>query len=218
MTDQRPTEKTLEERTREELKQHLLAMNLYDLSHDFKSFRAQVRGTREAYDAFKALADGTTDKPFLLCSGGVGSGKTHLCEALVIRMREHNFITRYMTAAELLQRLRESLADYSNVSLGELLTSYGEARVLILDDFEYGNDWEQSMIEHLIDVRYRYRRITVLTTHDISELPLRIASRFNDPDIAVRVLNSGQDFRRRRRRKETQNSLPDEAEVALKPK
>jgi len=52
-------------------------------------------------------------------------------------------------------------------------------------------------LEKIIRVRYRERLFTILTTNrDISELPERIVSRFEDAEVARKVLNSGIDYRK----------------------
>jgi len=193
---------TEEQKTERELKSQLEAMNLYSFDHTFKAFNQRRKGVQEAYVAFKALAEGDTDKPFLLCYGGVGNGKTHLCEAFVLRKRDMGFLTRYNTVTGILSIFRKAVRQEANYpSVDELLKNYAEARYLILDDYgvHYGTDWESSIIEALIDERYRARRVTILCTNkDISELPPRISSRFSDPEVGTIVENSGTDYRRRR--------------------
>ena len=192
------------EKQRKQLEAELSAMNIYSLDHTFASFNQKVRGVSDAYRAFKALAEGKTDKPFLLCCGGVGNGKTHLCEAFVIEMRKRKFICRYNKVVEILRIFKSAMGDNTGMPpVDTLIARFAEARILILDDYgiEYGSRWEQSVIEDLIDERYRARRITVLCTNlDISELPERIASRFSDPGVSVKVLNEAGDYRKRRRK------------------
>ena len=194
-----------EEKERKQLEAELSAMNIYSLNHTFEKFNQNVKGTRETFDAFKALATGSTDKPFLLCCGGVGNGKTHLCEALVIQMRKRKFICRYNKVSGVLRIFKKGMDREGTFPPVEvILDRFINARILILDDYgiEYGSRWEQSIIEELIDERYRARRITVLCTNlDISELPERIASRFSDPEVSVKVLNEGADYRKRKLRK-----------------
>ncbi len=191
-----------EERDRKQLEAELEAMNIYSLEHTFEKFNQNVKGTREAFDAFKALATGSTDKPFLLCCGAVGNGKTHLCEAFVIQRRKQGFICRYNKVSGILGIFKRAMNSDSGLDpVDTLIERFTNARILILDDYgiEYGSKWEQSVIEDLIDERYRARRITVLVTNmDIRELPERIASRFSDLEVAVKVLNEGADYRKRR--------------------
>lgn len=82
----------------------------------------------------------------------------------------------------------------------ELLCNYCYAERLILDDVGMGgsgSEWEYGQLEEIIGVRYRERLFTILTTNrNLTELPERIVSRFNDPEVGRVILNSAGDFRR----------------------
>lgn len=193
-------EETAEEKAERELKNQLSLMNLYSFDHTFKAFNQRRKGVKEAYDAFKTLAEGETDKPFLLCSGGEGNGKTHLCEAFVLRKRDMGILTRYNTVTEVLSMFRQAVRQDTNMPpVDILLKNYAEARYLILDDYgaQYETSWEMGIIDALIDTRYRAKRVTILTTKDISEVPERMSSRFSDPEVGVIVVNEGSNYRKR---------------------
>ncbi|MDD5510790.1 MAG: DnaA/Hda family protein [Dehalococcoidales bacterium] len=172
------------------------------LGRKFPSFDTfkQMKGNKEAFHAFKALAKGESDKPFLFCYGVVGNGKTFLCEALVTEMNGRDIDARIFTVANLVSQLKESIGDNTTEVKVRAMVSIP---ALVLDDFgvEYGTEWELSKIEQIIDERYRERRITVMTSNrDYAELEKkseRILSRFSDPDISVLVCNSSPDYRRR---------------------
>lgn len=169
-----------------------------NLNHTFENFKV-VPGTKEAYEAFKALAEGT-GKPFLLCYGGVGNGKTHLLEALALRLRERGIISRVWVVADFLSYLRRLMCE-GKEDMDVVIERYQSGCAVLFDDFgmEYGTDWEMSVMERIINGRYRARAITVVNTNkDLDELPVRVVSRFFDPDIGIVVLNSASDFRRRK--------------------
>ena len=162
----------------------------------FEKFK-QIKGTGDAYKAFYDLAHGKTDLPFLLCYGGVGNGKTHLCQALAVVLNWRGVSVRYYTVADLMSQLKQSIA--TQMVDMEILR-LKEIEALILDDLgvEYGTDWEATKLEEIVDARYRKRLITVLTTNrDIGWLSERVLSRFSDPDVSKLVLNNAPDFRRR---------------------
>lgn len=167
-------------------------------SHTFKSFKV-VKGTEDAYNAFKNLAENEGAKPLLLCYGGVGNGKTHLCEALVIALNERGIICRYYTVSDLMVILHRSLnEEWHNPDT--IVENWSKAQVLIMDDLgiEYGTEWEYSKLEAIIDSRYRARLITVSCSNkDLDELPARISSRFLDKSVSVCVYNGGGDYRRK---------------------
>ena len=174
------------------------AFGVSNLNHTFESFKP-FPGTKEAYGAFRAVAEGT-GKPFLLCYGGVGNGKTHLLEALALKLRERGIASKLWVVADFLAFLRRLIHDSSKEDLDVVIERYQSGGVLLFDDFgmEYGTDWEMSVIERIINGRYRSRSITVINTNkDLDELPERIVSRFFDPEIGIVVLNQGKDYRRR---------------------
>jgi len=176
-------------------------MRVSSLEHTFDKFRV-LPGTEDAFRAFRALARGETDKPFVVCYGGVGNGKTHLCEATVIELNNRGVLCRYYTVPEVMDLLKKAInRERDGVDPVELLQRFCRAPALILDDLEIGTDWERQQLEKLIDSRYRDRRLTaIVSNRDLDELERwseRIVSRFCDPDVSVLVLNRGEDYRRR---------------------
>jgi len=81
----------------------------------------------------------------------------------------------------------------------ELITKFKEVALLIIDDWgvEFGTAWQLAVFDEILDARYWTARATVVTTNkDISELPLRIKSRFSDKKIARVAYNSAPDYRK----------------------
>ena len=166
--------------------------------HTFESFKV-LKGTEDAYNAFKTLAEDEGAKPLLLCYGGVGNGKTHLCEALVMALNDRRITCRYYTVSELMSVLKQRMNDNQLPGSDDIVELWSKAPAMIMDDLglEYGTPWEESKLELIFDKRYRADLITVVTTNkDLDELPPRIVSRFLDGSVSVCVLNSGEDYRR----------------------
>jgi len=164
--------------------------------HTFRAFK-QVGGTKEAYKAFKDLADGK-GPPFLFCYGGVGNGKTHLLEALAIALQARGMPPRLWVVPELLAYFRAVMDDKER-NVDVIIANYQRGGALLLDDLgmEYGTNWEQSVLERIINGRYRNRAITAVTSNrDLDELPERVVSRFFEPGVGIVVLNKGADYRR----------------------
>jgi DNA replication protein DnaC len=174
----------------------LLIHGLTSYAHTFSTFRKRD-GCENVYKVFHDLAEGS-DKPFLLCYGGTGNGKTHLCEALTIRLMQRGIDTWYYSVAGFMNLLKRQM---ETNELDAMVKIFCEVQGLVLDDWgaEYGSDWERTQLDHIIDERYRWRRITVLTTNkDVMQLDQqsqRIVSRFTDKEIGVLVLNRAADFR-----------------------
>jgi len=185
---------TLEERQR--------VLGVSSLGHTFEAFKA-IPGTAGAYKEMKALAEGKSDTPLLLCYGGVGNGKTHLLEAMVITFRSRDIPAYYRSWMEVSRTLLTSIRDKDMLPYDKILANYCRSELpLLLDDVGLGetqSGWEYAPLEEIVNYRYRMRLITVLISNkDISELPDRIVSRFSDPEVGTVVLNSGKDYRRRK--------------------
>lgn len=189
---------TLEQR-REELRKSL---GVSSLDNTFANFKP-VKGTEKALAAFKALAEGRTNWKMLLCYGGVGNGKTHLCEATAIKLYKRGLFCRVLTMARIMGALKECMRPEPHITYEELLDNYCYGERLIIDDVGMGgsgSEWEFGQLEEIIVVRYRERLCTILTTNrDTSELPERIVSRFQDPDVGRVILNEGADYRKLKR-------------------
>jgi len=188
-------ELSLEEK-REELRKSL---GVASLENTFKNFDP-VSGTEKALAAFKALASGKTEWKMLLCYGGVGNGKTHLCEASAITLYERGLFGRVTTMAQIMRALKDSMRNEFSIPYSALLDRFCYADRLIIDDVGMGgsgSEWEFGQLEEIVVVRYRERLFTILTTNrDLTELPERIVSRFRDPDVGRVILNSADDYRR----------------------
>lgn len=190
-----PAGLTAEEK-REELRKSL---RVSSLANTFDNFEP-VAGTEAALAAFEALALGKTEWQMLLCYGGVGNGKTHLCEATAIALYKRGLFCRVLTMARIMRALKECMNPGSLTAYDELIERYCRCERLIVDDVGMGgsgSEWEWGQLEEIMAARYRERLFTILTTNrDLTELPERIPSRFLDPDIGRVVLNGSGDYRR----------------------
>lgn len=195
MTIPSETEPTLEQK-KETLRK---ALGVSSLENTFEFFYP-VKGTQKALAAFKSLAYGKTNRPMLLCYGGVGNGKTHLCEATAIAMYKRDLFVRVCTMSNIMMALKSNMNKKAWPGYDWLITSYCVAERLIIDDVGMGgsgSSWEWGQLEDIMIARYKERLFTIFTTNlDITELPERIVSRFSDPDVGTVVLNKGEDYRR----------------------
>ena len=177
------------------------ALGLSSLEHTFENFK-KVTGTGEALTAFRAMvSDG--HKPMLLCYGGVGNGKTHLCEALSIELYKNGIRCPVSIWSDIMRMFKKGMhrGDPDSPSYDYLFEQFRRRERLILDDVgmgSTGSEWEWGELEDIINYRYRERLFTVLATNkDLDELPDRVVSRFSDPEVGVIVLNKGKDYRKR---------------------
>ena len=181
---------------------YLKTIGLISDEANFTSFRQEI-GTQSAYAAFYWLAFPDQEhprRPFLLCYGNTGNGKTHLCNALGIELNKQHIGVKMYAVADLMSELKMGM---NNNTVEMKLSFVKSIPALILDDYGVNQctEWEKAKLEEIIGSRYRSvvlgeKKITVLTTNrDVTELPERVLSRFNDKLLSVAVLNEGIDQR-----------------------
>ena len=159
-------------------------------------------GTQASYDAFYNLAHGTAQKPFLLCYGSTGCGKTHLCQALTAKLNRRGIKTYYYSIPSLFSALKKAIDDKEVESWVSVLS---KCPGLVLDDFasETYSDWALGKLREIIDARWTDQLTTVVTTNktltQIQQISPRLYSRMCDQDISKVVQNTGSDYRTSKR-------------------
>lgn len=154
------------------------------------------KGTEEAFKHSKALANGDAPFIWLLIYGGTGNGKTHLCYAITQRLLERGVEAEMIASAELFSKIRQGIESHTS---DEAMQHYKDVYALILDDWGvgYGTDFERARFDEIMASRYENYRVTVLTTNkDITEIPERVASRFQDKARAKVCWNKADDYRK----------------------
>ena len=163
----------------------------------FDNFK-RVRGTEQSLMNARELASGKGDFRWLLIYGPTGNGKTHLCNAIAKEMRDRGVDVRVILAGDLFSMLREAIKDNRT---DYLLRCFKEVEFLAVDDYgvEYNSDWELAKFDEIMTARYATSRETVVITNkDISDLPLRIRSRFQDGRMSRFCHNNAEDYRKNR--------------------
>jgi len=163
----------------------------------FANFERDLKGgNREAYDFAKAFSEPTASFIWLLIYGKPGNGKSHLCNAVGRRLQERGVRFLYVKAADIHAEVRRAIQ--SNEGKDVVLDKYKGVPVLIVDDYgvEHGTDAQDANMEDILVTRYERLMPTMMTTNlTWSELPARIASRFDDRELARRVENTAPDYR-----------------------
>jgi len=166
------------------------------LNNTFANFKP-LPGTERALAAFKAVLEGP--EFMLLCYGGVGNGKTHLCEAAAIELYRRGKFCRVMKMPEMLRTLRGAISN-PEMDYDTILGNYCYAERLIVDDIGAGesdSDFGRRILETIVVARYGRQLLTIMTSNlEISKLPDRVTSRFEDGVTSYLVLNEGVDYRR----------------------
>ena len=174
-------------------------LNVSSLDHTFENWKTSP-GTMPAYRACLNFAK-NLKPPLLLVHGGTGNGKSFLIEAVSLALYDRGYKVRVIIWNQftgLLQRAFDNREEMLNFD--QLMTNYSQARILLLDDYGMGiknTEWQESILERIIDYRYHQWLPTILTTNrTLDKLPVRVVSRFSDPERSVLIENKGGDYRR----------------------
>lgn len=130
----------------------------------------------------KAQAERYAECPegWLYICGQVGSGKTHLCTAVVGRLLKRGMSARYMMWRDESVSLKATIND---PDYGWRMDDYKQADVLYIDDLFKGgcNEADKRLAFELINNRYNARRITIisseLSVEDVIALDAAIGTR-----------------------------------------
>ncbi len=171
-----------------------------DLAHTFANFKI-LAGTEAAMNLFRDMAEGECPTPFGFCYGGTGNGKTHLLEAMTIRLNERGLFTRYHTWGEVVSNIRRYMNSRPDEPSAEVvLDRWCRTPRLVIDDLGMGTtdtEWELAKLETIVAFRYRLKLFTAIATNqDIKQLPPRVVSRLSDKELCTMVLNKAPDFRK----------------------
>jgi DNA replication protein DnaC len=179
--------------------------NLEALGHQtFQTFVPEGHGLpphkrenlRHAYEAARSFAE--DPEGWLLLKGGFGCGKTHLAAAIANYCIEQGQPVLFITVPDLLDHLRATFSPTSAAAYDERFDEVRTVPVLILDDLgtEAPTSWAQEKLFQILNYRYNARLPTVITTnHELEEIPLRLRSRLNDPDVSRVVTILAPDYR-----------------------
>jgi DNA replication protein DnaC len=164
----------------------------------FDTFDHAVPGVQEAYRMARAYAD--DPQGWLVLSGSVGCGKTHLAAAIANVCLERDSLVIFSTVPELLDHLRTAFAPSNEMPYHELFDRIREAYLLVLDDLgvEHSTAWATEKLFQIINYRYEYRMPTIITTNtDLKGLDIRIQSRLFDIGLVRRCHIKAADYRPR---------------------
>ena len=146
------------------------------------------------------VAEWPPSKPFLVLSGGKGTGKTTLsCAMLRAAHAKHQVRGQFWPVIDLLDRYRRTFDhDRATETLDEVDQQMRRIPLLVLDDFgaHKGTEFADERLFALIDYRYREHKPTVITSNaSLMEMTDRVRSRLTDTSACLIVNFTGQDMR-----------------------
>lgn len=121
--------------------------------------------------------------------GDRGPGKTQMGVELIRRCCETGRSARYVTAMDFFIAVKASYGDGADERERAVIQSFARPRLLVFDEVqERGEtDWENRLLTHLIDLRYREERDTLLIANLLREPFIESLG----PSITSRLIETG---------------------------
>lgn len=155
-------------------------------------------GQETAITAVRSVLSGK--RTLVLLTGGTGSGKSHILNAACLELFRADILCPVSTFSDVLQELWATIRNKDGPPYAVVLDRFCTCKKpLIIDDVGMGisdTDKALQVFEEIVCARYRDRLPTIMATNlDISQLPPRVRSRFEDKTLTFLVNNKAGDYR-----------------------
>jgi len=192
-----------EKLAREEKRRKWANLPHNDSPRVFDTF-TQREGTSEAVDTVWKFSQGHGAR-ILVLVGATGTGKSHLLESAGRELLDRGIGVRYILCGDLVDEFRETYSESSEIEYHQLLESYRDCPVILLDDIgmERQTSYANEVITRLVENRLQYGgRLLVATNLDyesmVSKYGHRLASRIWSSQVSdefENVIITATDFR-----------------------
>jgi len=194
------------------------------INKTFENFKTNIKSKKNILEiCLKFIAEVTEYRKTkgLFMIGKPGTGKTHLCAAIINRIfdlkpywferylarHEDPFNVKYINVSKMLNNIKYSYTDNSNITEEALIRKYSYTGILFLDDLgkeyikskEQSNSWANEKIYEIINNRYEEELPTIITSNLNSKeleknIDPAIISRFYEMCIGLKF--DFEDYRR----------------------
>ena len=141
------------------------------LGKTFDDYRVESAKQSEVADVARTYTENfeTIRKlgTWLLFLGSPGTGKTHLACAAVQSLAVRGYSAKYVKAAELFRRVKESWQDGTKERASEVIKKMIDVDLLVIDELggQFGSSAEQNILYDVIDGRYERKKPLIGTSN-----------------------------------------------------
>ncbi|MFH1079142.1 MAG: ATP-binding protein [Pseudomonadota bacterium] len=121
---------------------------------------------------------------WLLFMGNVGTGKSHLCAAIINQVIRADCSALFTKTPRLLREVKDTFHRDAETTQSEIISRMGKIDLLVIDEvgIQFGTDTERMILYEILDLRYEAMRPVILTTNitDLKTLEKLLGERIID--------------------------------------
>lgn len=101
----------------------------------------------------------------LIFTGAPGTGKTHLCTAIIATLLERRISAMYAPMSRLVRRVRDTWNKSSTKGEIEVIDGFIAPALLVIDEFMPSTTFERELVADILNERYAQRRPYIIATN-----------------------------------------------------